>query len=221
MKRFINLLLLVYHARIIVSINFHAIGYAMKSKIFFVFLTNCYKKESPPRYDKYTRKKKKKNFFSMNRNGQIIRIPARTKEIRKTKNLALGHPPGNRPLIATSNGSGVETWPNLRFRFTGRREKWRGRGEGIDYWSLCQANAISRIDAIHASRGCKHRSTVNDEFFAGFSRPERDENSLSLARIFVDGTIWRSTAISSSSHSSTYSSTRKKKNIERMISILF
>lgn len=63
MKRFINLLLLVYHARIIVSINFHAIGYAMKSKIFFVFLTNCYKKESPSRYDKYTRKKKKKKFF--------------------------------------------------------------------------------------------------------------------------------------------------------------
>lgn len=64
---------------------------------------------------------------------------------------------------------------------TRKMERVGEGGEGIDYWSLCQANAISRIDAIHASRGCKHRSTVNDEFFAGFSRPERDENSLSLS----------------------------------------
>lgn len=117
----------------------------------------------------------------MNRNGQIIRIiPARTKEIRKTKNRSpsdiLGKSASYRDFERFRSRDVVES----PFPVHGATRKMEGRGEreGIDYWSLCQANAISRIDSIHASRGCKHRSTVNDEFFAPASLAPREMRTL-------------------------------------------
>lgn len=65
-----------------------------------------------------------------------------------------------------------------------RRGEGGRRGEGIDYWSLCQANAISRIeDSIQGDVNIVPR--MNDEFFASLPPPSPP------IRIFVHGTIWR------------------------------
>lgn len=117
-----------------------------------------------------------KNFFQWNWTN-YSNYPGPKRQDETKKSIALGHPPGNRPLIATSNDSGVETAAESPFPVHGSDEKneERGgegsrRGEGIDYWSLCQANAISRIeDSIQGDVNIVPR--MNDEFFASLPPP--------------------------------------------------
>lgn len=121
-----------------------------------------------------------KNFFQWNWTN-YSNYPGPKRQDETKKSIALGHPPGNRPLIATSNDSGVETAAESPFPVHGSDEKneERGgegsrRGEGIDYWSLCQANAISRIeDSIQGDVNIVPR--MNDEFFASLPPPPRSE----------------------------------------------
>lgn len=127
-----------------------------------------------------------KNFFQWNWTN-YSNYPGPKRQDETKKSIALGHPPGNRPLIATSNDSGVETAAESPFPVHGSDEKneERGgegsrRGEGIDYWSLCQANAISRIeDSIQGD------VNIVPRWIFRFSPPPPP------IRIFVHGTIWR------------------------------
>lgn len=132
---------------------------------FFFLLTNSYRK--------------KKIFF--NEIGQIIRIIPDQRDKTKRKNRSpsdILREIGPLSRLRTIPESRLR--PNLRFRFTGatRKMKRRGeggrRGEGIDYWSLCQANAISRIeDSIQGDVNIVPR--MNDEFFASLPPPPRFE----------------------------------------------
>lgn len=119
---------------------------------------------------------------------KLFELP-RTKETRRNEKI-------DRPRTSSGKSAPYRDFERFRSRDCGRisvsgsrerREKWRGggggrRGEGIDYWSLCQANAISRIeDSIQGDVNIVPR--MNDEFFASLPPPP--------IRIFVHGTIWR------------------------------
>lgn len=108
---------------------------------------------------------------------KLFELP-RTKETRRNEKI-------DRPRTSSGKSAPYRDFERFRSRDCGRisvsgsrerREKWRGgggggrRGEGIDYWSLCQANAISRIeDSIQGDVNIVPR--MNDEFFASLPPP--------------------------------------------------
>lgn len=111
---------------------------------------------------------------------KLFELP-RTKETRRNEKI-------DRPRTSSGKSAPYRDFERFRSRDCGRisvsgsrerREKWRGggggrRGEGIDYWSLCQANAISRIeDSIQGDVNIVPR--MNDEFFASLPPPPRSE----------------------------------------------
>lgn len=111
---------------------------------------------------------------------KLFELP-RTKETRRNEKI-------DRPRTSSGKSAPYRDFERFRSRDCGRisvsgsrerREKWRGggggrRGEGIDYWSLCQANAISRIeDSIQGDVNIVPR--MNDEFFASLPPPPRFE----------------------------------------------